>query len=411
MFSKKQLVFTSLILGLIFHFVFYYNYYGPSISLFKSDVKYLLAVGSALILIFVYIFTYWRADLQKEGIVIIFDIMVLWIFIALLRSLLEVNSFKETLEFVFSNYMALSLFPVLFFILGVSPNYFAGINKTLFIYTIIAFLFSLPFIQWFELQLYLIYPLFFIILTIPLRSKGGKLLIIGISIVVIIFSLTNRAGIIRIAFSYCIVAAYYLIERFKIGKKVLYTAVFLVLMIPLFSLYLATRGHNVFQIVLGEDENAYSQLDPMADTRTFLYYEVFQDIRVNKSIIFGKGLNAGYDSPSFRTYRREVVEVGFLQILMKTGIVGFLLYSFIIGSAVYKAIVRSNNLFIKTMGLFLTSYFIMLFIENQIAYNMLNIIVWIVIGFCHSPKIRNLNNIEVRMLFRGGNKLTTTERL
>lgn len=228
-------------------------------------------------------------------------------------------------------------------------------------------------------------------------------MIVAISIVVIIFSLTNRAGIIRILFSYCVVAAYYFLERVKIGKKMLYTIVFLVLMIPVTSLYLATRGHNVFQIILGEDEDAYSQLDPLADTRTFLYYEVFQDLKINKAWLFGKGLNAGYDSPSFRTYRREVVEVGFLQILMKTGVIGFLLYAFIIGNAVYKAILRSNNLFIKTMGLFLTSYFIMLFIENQIAYNLLNVIVWIVVGFCHSPEIRGLDNKEVLMLFQGNN--------
>jgi hypothetical protein len=403
MFSKKQLAFTSLILALLFHFVFYLNYYGPSISILKKDLKYLLAVGSAFIMVFLYFATYWRADLKKSGIIIVFDILMLWIFISLARSLLEIKNFKEAREFILNNYMALSLFPILFFILGVSPKYFSDINKTLFIYTIIAFLFSLLFIQQFELQLFLTYSLFFIILTIPLRSSKEKLLIVAISIVVIIFSLTNRAGIIRILFSYCVVAAYYFLERVKIGKKMLYTIVFLVLMIPVTSLYLATRGHNVFQIILGEDEDAYSQLDPLADTRTFLYYEVFQDLKINKAWLFGKGLNAGYDSPSFRTYRREVVEVGFLQILMKTGVIGFLLYAFIIGNAVYKAILRSNNLFIKTMGLFLTSYFIMLFIENQIAYNLLNVIVWIVVGFCHSPEIRGLDNKEVLMLFQGNN--------
>ncbi len=401
MFSKKQLAFTALILALLFHFVFYLNYYGPPVSLLKKDLKYLLAIGSALIMIFIYISTHWRADLQKERIVILFDLMMLWIFISLLRSFLEIKTFKEGIEYIFNNYMALSLFPVLFFIMGVSPKYFAGINKALFIYTIAAFLLSLPFVKWFELQIYLVYPLFFVILTLPLRSSGEKLLIIAISVVVIIFSLTNRAGVIRIAFSYLIVAAYYLIDRFGVGKKVLYSAVFVVLMIPVFSLYLAAKGHNVFQIVLGEEDDVYSQLDPTADTRTFLYYEVFQDIRVNKSLLVGKGLNAGYDSPSFRTYRREVVEVGFLQILMKTGLVGFLLYSFILGSAIYKAIVRSNNQFIKMMGLFLTSYFIMLFIENQIAYNLLNVIVWIVVGFCQSPGLRNLNNREILSLFKG----------
>ena len=95
-------------------------------------------------------------------------------------------------------------------------------------------------------------------------------------------------------------------------------------MVPVVSLYLGMKGQSVFQIVLGEDTNGYSQLNPYADTRTFLYYEVFQDLKLNQAFIFGKGMNAGYASDAFQTLSRQVVEVGFLQILLKTGIVGFI---------------------------------------------------------------------------------------
>ena len=101
-------------------------------------------------------------------------------------------------------------------------------------------------------------------------------------------------------------------------------------MMPVVSLYLGVKGQSVFQIVLGEDNNSYSQLNPYADTRTFLYYEVFQDLQANQAFIFGKGMNAGYASDSFQTFSRQVVEVGFLQMLLKTGIIGCLLYFAII---------------------------------------------------------------------------------
>jgi hypothetical protein len=263
---------------------------------------------------------------------------------------------------------------------------------------VFSFLFSLIYIQNFELQLFLTYPLFFIILTIPLRGPLGKAMIAAISIVVIIFSLTNRAGILRILISYCIVAAYYLMQTVRINRKLIRVLIFAVLILPFISLYLGIKGQNIFEIVLGDNDTPYSQEDPLADTRTFLYYEVLQDLKFNKALMFGKGLNAGYDSPSFQTYNRNIVEVGFLQILMKIGILGFLIYLWIILSAVYKALSNSQNQFIKCLGILLASYIIMLFIENQVAYNLLNIIVWIVIGMCHSDKLRRLNDKEIRSL-------------
>jgi hypothetical protein len=184
----------------------------------------------------------------------------------------------------------------------------------------------------------------------------------------------------------------------KINKKLLNIIVFCILLIPVISLYLGTKGQSVFQMTLGQNEGAYSQLDPYADTRTFLYYEVFQDLRFNKAFLLGKGMNAGYMSEAFQTYSRPVVEVSFLQIILKTGVVGFLLYISIIVSAIFKAIGKAKNLFIKSLGLLLAGYVIMVFIENQIAYNLLNVIIWIVIGICHSDELRGMDDKTIKSL-------------
>ena len=399
MFTKRHLVFISLLLALVFHFIFYWNYYGPSISILRGDLKYLFGISSATILIFLYFTTYWRVDLKGNYSTLLIDVLIFWIFISLVRSSLEIGGINDAISFVFSNYMALSLLPVFFIIVGVNPNYFSLVNRSLFAYTIISFFFSLLFINSFELQLYLVYPLFFIVLTIPLRSTWGKVLIIAISISVIIVSLTNRAGIIRILFSYCILAAYYIMQKVNVNKRFLFTIIFFVLMLPVVSLYLGINGQSVFQIILGEENSTYSQLNPYADTRTFLYYEVFQDLKGNDALLFGKGLNAGYDSPSFRTYRREVVEVGFLQILMKMGIIGFVLYISVITLAIFKAIGRSRSLFLKSLGFLLTGYIIMLFVENQVAYNIFNVIIWISVGICLSPHYRELSDYEIKLMF------------
>jgi len=330
-------------------------------------------------MLFVYFGTYWRAGMRGEKVTILFDILIAWIFICLVKSLILCHSFGEIREVLFSNYLGLSLFPVLFFIAGINPGYFFSMNRVLTIYILIAALISLFFINYFELQLFLLLPVFYLIITIPLRTPGGKILVALITVSIIIVSFTNRAGLMRILVSYCILGAYYLMQSVRINKKLLNTLVFLVLMIPVVSLYLGMKGQSVFQIVLGEDANGYSQLNPYADTRTFLYYEVFHDLQLNQAFVFGKGLNAGYESDSFQTFSRQVVEVGFLQILLKSGIIGFLLYISVIFSAIFKALGDSRSIFVKALGLLLASYILLFFVENVIAYNLLNIIIWFIV--------------------------------
>ncbi len=354
-------------------------------------------------MIFIYFGTYWRADLKGNGIRWVFDLLVTWIFICFFRSLIEMRTSSELNYFLFSNYMGLSLFPVLFFIAGLKFNYFFQINRILSIYFFSVALISLFFINYPELQHFLLLFIFYMILTIPLRSFWGKLGTLMISISVAAFSLTNRAEIIRISISYLILLAYYLLLYKVTNKKIFYLIVFIILLIPAISIYLGFQGQSIFQI-LSRDKGSvdYSQLDPYADTRTFLYYEVFQDLRINRAIIFGKGLNGGYYSESFKTLSRSNVEVGFLQILLKTGIIGFLLYITVIISSIRKALSKSNNVFIKSLGLLLAIYILMLFLENIIAYNLLNVVVWIIVGMCNSETLRGMSNEGIQNLFRNG---------
>jgi hypothetical protein len=173
-------------------------------------------------------------------------------------------------------------------------------------------------------------------------------------------------------------------------------------------LYLGTKGQNVFEIVLGENvEGKYGQENIKADTRTFLYVDVFRDLKINKAFAFGKGINAAYLSYDFQTFNRTTVEVGFLQILLKSGIIGFILYITIIISAIFKALSHSNSIFLKYLGMLLTGYILMFFIENIIAFNLLNIVIWLAVGMCHSREIRDLNDKEIRDLLLNGKALET----
>lgn len=400
MFSKKQLIQISLVLALLFHFVFYFNAYGPGLGFLKNTVIFSFAFASIALIFFVYAVTSWRFDLNGKFILWVYELLIAWIIICFIRSLLDIRNAAELKGYLLSNYMAISLFPVFFFIVGINIRYFNSIHRILFYYTVSVAIISIPFITFFELMLFLLYPIFFVITTIPLRSVYGKIVIISISLTIIFVSMTNRAGILRILLSFSAVIAYYVFTYAKVSKKLLNLLVFCILMIPVISLYLGIQGQSVFQMAMGNNEVSYSQLNPYADTRTFLYYEVFQDLSYNNAFIFGKGLNAVYYSEAFQTYERPIVEVCFLQILLKTGVVGFLLYIWLVISAIFKALSKSKNSYIKSLGLLLVGYTIMIFIENQIAYNLLNVLIWVIIGMCHSEELRQMNDNEIKLLFK-----------
>lgn len=399
MFSKKQLVLISFVLAILFHFIFYFSGYGPYSSYGQHTIMYLPAVVSALVMIFIYFFTYWRRDLADAQYAFLFDLLVAWILICFVRSVIEMRSIGEMIPFLFYNYLGISLFPVFFFMAGIRPDYYVSINKMLTFYIFLGTLVSLLFINYFELQIFLLMPLFYIVLTIPFRSSWGKIIILIITITVILVSVTNRAGILRLIISYSILLTYFLMRSVRISKKLITFMVFVLLLIPLISLYFGLKGESVFQFVLGEDTQPYSQMNPYADTRTFLYYEVFQDLKLNNAFVFGKGLNATYASQAFQTFGRPMVEVGFLQILLKTGIVGVVLYLAVIIIAIIKSIGKSSSIHLKSLGLLLLGYVLMLFIENVVAYNLLNAVIWIIVGICYSPKMRALKDSDFSKMF------------
>ncbi len=397
MLNNKTLVAICLVLATGFHFIFYFGWYGPSKSIFIWNN--IFAWGAVSILLFLYFLTNWKSGVIGNGITKLFGLLILILFISLIRSLLKIHGISELVRLLFDTYTGLSLFPIFFFIIGSNAKYFLSINRILSAYCILAFAISLAFLKYFELNIFLLMPISYLILTFPMQTNKSRFLTLIISATIIIVSFTNRAGVMRIIISYLIVIIYYIISYLKVNKKLLKIIIFCILMLPFYFLYLGINGKNVFQDISGNSTEDYSQADLSADTRTFLYYEVFQDLKLNNAFIFGKGIDGGYASETFQTFSRSTVEVGFLQILLKTGIVGFLAYFSVIFSAIFKAMGKSKSIFMKCLGLLLSSYVLMFFIENVIAFNLLNVAIWLVVGMCHSKELLSKNDEEIKQLF------------
>jgi hypothetical protein len=61
----------------------------------------------------------------------------------------------------------------------------------------------------------------------------------------------------------------------------------------------------------GGSQEVYNQADLEADTRTFLYFEVFQDLSINHAFAFGKGIDAGYESGRLEPIIEELSKLVF----------------------------------------------------------------------------------------------------
>jgi len=403
MISKKILVIVSIIFAMLYHVIMHLDLYGPSLGKTVANSNSFLALGSSLIMAFVYISTKWRVDLNGSKVLVLYEIIIIYVLICYFRGFLNIYKTYTIKEMLFSPYAGLSLFPMFFFIVGINRKYFYFFNRFLFIYCLVIFVLSLPLIRYFELQYFLLMPLFYVIVTFPMQTPRDRILTFVMAMVVVITSMTNRAGVLRASISYMIIILFYVVLKMRINKKFITVIVFIALTVPFYLIYLGISGKDVFKMVLGENKlEGYAQENLRSDTRTFLYVDVFRDLKINQAFAFGKGINAGYASDDFETFNRVAIEVGFLQILLKSGIIGFLLYSALIISSIFMALNKSANYFIKYLALLLCGYFFMLFIENIVAFNLLNVVIWFIVGVCHSKELRALNDEEIKELFLNG---------
>ena len=146
--------------------------------------------------------------------------------------------------------------------------------------------------------------------------------------------------------------------------------------------------------------------DLTADTRTFLYIEVLSSMYKNNSFIIGEGGCGSYESPFFsrnepliKTHGRYSSEVGFLNALLHTGLIGVLIYLTILIYVVYLGINKSKNFLCKMLALFIAFRWILFFIEDYTKFDLNYFYHWMTIGMCFSKEFRNLTDNQLKELF------------
>ena len=378
------------------------NYFFTPISLV---LKYL----ALFILIYIAKRSNWKSDIPNN-ISLLLKIVLVWNVVTILRGIFFAIDYWD-IKFLFGSSLLFFLIPLAFFI---GKN--LSLTRLVIKYSLrYLFRFSFLFIPItlltnHELYSRLVIPVSIFIIFIPYLKPHWRLLVLIVAAVSILLVIDFRANIIKTGLSLLFVSLYYF--RRYISLFWLKTGRVLIFLIPLILLVMAISGsYNIFaetgkkSYTIKTDKNVEGkEANFAADTRTFLYVDVFNSLIKDGDILIGKGASGKYKTDYFDTLGdhrgRYGAEVGFLNILLYSGIVGVVLYLLMLLLASYYAIFKSNNFLSKMIGLLLACRWLMFFIEEFTNFDLNNLYVWIIIGMVSSLKFRSLSDDDLKLFFR-----------
>lgn len=339
--------------------------------------------------------------------VLILILLLSWNFISILRSILTRDgSIITIIGNVFTSLSILIPFAIIYTVdngsLKTINSYFlkymlAGIPLFIILYLISG---GSPSESQLRLSFILLQPVVFLIALLPFQHKKAKILILlGVAL---LFYVSSRASIrtmmIREILHFGVLLAVYLLHKFQFKFILVFS--FLALLVPILLLQQGmVTGESPFEKYFSSSsDDEYS-----VDTRTFLYKEVYLDLIDNNRMIIGKGANGRYYSDYFSTVQgdspiRLNIEVGFLGILLKGGMISVVLNLMLLIIAIYYAFFKSKNIFVISIGFILVVHVMLLFVENVISYSTYNFIIWYFIGICLSKTTRTLTNKQIKVI-------------
>jgi hypothetical protein len=237
-------------------------------------------------------------------------------------------------------------------------------------------------------------PAGFILLTYIYHSAKRRYLALGTIILALLLALIRaRRGLVFFQASFLLI---WLILFFSMNKKRILAVLFFLMMIAMvfflsFNLYNGSRLPLFNRITerIGED------------TRSGVEECFFSDMKTRDWII-GRGMNGKYlcpgvDNGIFTDYR-TVIETGYLNVILKEGVIGLGLLLLITLPASIKGIFFSKNLLSRAAGIWILLWLIGLYPATLNNFNLNYLLVWISVGICYSPAIRRMSPEKVSEL-------------
>lgn len=132
------------------------------------------------------------------------------------------------------------------------------------------------------------------------------------------------------------------------------------------------------------------------DTRTWAEQELYKDFDNDYwSILFGRGILGMYYSPTYGP--RTLIETGWLQMILKGGVVFLFLYLYILLSSFIKGFFCSRNRLINAMALYVFANILFLYPAGYLSTDLRMICLWICVGCCSCKALRKSKTFDVKI--------------
>ena len=256
-------------------------------------------------------------------------------------------------------------------------------------------------------------PVLFFGCFLPIFPAKWRIVYIILLLVMLFGELGARAQMLKAAAIFAIALGLWL--KAFVSQKALKLVHWAFYVLPIVLLVLGVTGiYNVFQENSDKYEGEYTAVetrdgetvivDASADTRTFIYEEVITSAINNEYVIWGRTPARGNDSKFFGAltaeelgtgkYERSMNEVCHPNVFTWTGLIGLLLWCFIYLKASYLALYKSQNIYLKYVGVFIAFRFFLGWIEDMNNFNISGITVWMIIAMGYSQYFRSMSNQE-----------------
>lgn len=258
-------------------------------------------------------------------------------------------------------------------------------------------------------------PIFLIGCFAPVLPPKYRLILIILLLIMCVITLGARSQVIKAVVTLLLCLLFYF--RSFINIKVIKFIHLSLYLIPVVLLFLGISGvFNVFQDFSEKNSGKYVEKrainknefeeDLSTDTRTFVYEEVIESALRHNYVVCGRTPARGNDSRAFGSFNAEELNTGKYErhrnevchpnIFTWLGLIGVILYSILYLKSSYLAIYKSDNIYIKLIGLFIAFNWAYGWIENATGFNIMNISIGMAIAMGFSESFRSMNDREFR---------------
>ena len=351
---------------------------------------------------------YFKPINKKDYLII--TIYFIWLIIGIIRGIFVAENYWEWKQLITGTLCL--LLPILVYVF-VSPSFLSYILKCWFKYALPFFLIIIFLVTSDAYHFYL-GPVIVISCFLPIIKKKWQIIFILLLVLMIFADFGARSQIIK-SIAAILMSIAYVFGKYMSDKILKITHWFLYIL-PIVLISLGIIGtFNVFEDFSTVTEKNISgnksvsegkSSEMSADTRTFIYVEVIESALKNDYVIMGRTPARGNDSVAFGEFNAEELKTGkyerhsnevcFPNIFTWLGLIGMILYCLIYLKSSYLALYRSNNLFMKLIGVYIAFRFLYGWIEDFNRFDISNIALWMVIAMGFSQAFRKMNDMEFK---------------